>query len=341
MSIPVPDQLTPRGPVDATPARRPGSVRRTTTIDMTWTAGLGTDLHLAGRGRDLLTPYRGDATVLSEQAVAVDVSPERRILGFAVRETAQGASRDVAGLVGRSAMGGFRAAVAEQAPELIEAGTPASLLTDDTPGATLISGFAHSRWVPVERLLAVSEAKGHLRSMEGICSGFMPGSSGLAPDGTSRWTHRTRSVRPLAEDPDPWAWHEVPTITELSMRRMRRIDVWVQDGQIRVDAMFQDSATTPEGGRDAVHEYTVTAAADLATGELVEVTPVPRVLPYAECPLATQQVGRLVGVPLTELRAVVLERLAGVAGCTHLNDALRALADVPHLVGLLEGGASD
>lgn len=340
MSIPVPDELAPRGPVDATPARRPGSVRRTTTIDMTWAGGLGTDLHLSGRGRDLLTPRRGHPTVLSDQAVAVDVSPERRILGFAVRDAPSGAVREVSELVGRSAMSGFRAAVAEQVPELIEAGTPASLLTDDTPGATLISGFAHSRWVPVERLLAVSRAQGHVRSMEGICTGFMPGSSSLAPDGSSRWTHRTRSVRPLADDPDPWAWHDVPVITELSMRRMRRIDVWIEDGTVRADAMFQDSATTPEGGRDAVHEYTVTATADRTSGELVEVTPVPRVLPYAECPLATQQVGRLIGVPLTELRSVVLERLAGVAGCTHLNDALRALADVPHLVELLEGTTS-
>lgn len=340
MPIPVPEELAARGPVDATPPRRPGSVRRTTTIDMTWTDGLGTDLHLAGRGRDLLTPYRGDPRVLREQVVTVDVSPERRVLGFDVRDLPQGASREVPELVGRSAMGGFRAAIADVAPELIDAGTPASLLIDDTPGATLISGFAHSRWIPVDRLLAVSRAQGHVRSMEGICTGLMPGSSGLAPDGSSRWTHRTRAVRPLAEDPDPWAWHDVPTVTELSMRRMRRIDVWVEGGAIRIDAMFQDSATTPDGGRDAVHEYTLTAVADLAAGVLVEVMPVPRVLPYAECPLATQQVGRLVGVPLTELRSVVLERLAGVAGCTHLNDALRALADVPHLLASLDGPAS-
>jgi Protein of unknown function (DUF2889) len=342
MSIPVPDELTPRGPVDSTPPRRPGSIRRTTTIDMTWVGGLGTELRLAGRGRDLFTPAIGSPSVLADQGVAVEVSPERRVLRFGVREEATGAFREVPELVGRSAMGGFRAAVAEQVPELIEAGTPSSLLVDDTPGATLISGFAHSRWIPVERLLAVSKAQGHVRpSMEGICTGFMPGSSSLAPGGTTRWTHRTRAVMPLADDSDAWAWHEAPVIEEVSMRRMRRIDVWAEDGLIRIDSMFQDSATTPEGGRDAVHEYTVSATADRANGKLLEVTPVPRVLPYAECPLATQQVGRLIAVPLAELRAVVLERLAGVAGCTHLNDAVRAMADVPALVGLLEHGAPD
>jgi hypothetical protein len=36
--------------------------------------------------------------------------------------------------------------------------------------------------------------------------------------------------------------------------------------------------------------------------------------------------------PLPELREKVLAELKGTAGCTHLNDALRALAEVPALV---------
>jgi hypothetical protein len=58
---------------------------------------------------------------------------------------------------------------------------------------------------------------------------------------------------------------------------------------------------------------------------------VPRVLPYGECPLAVTYVGALTGLPLSELRGAVLERLRGPLGCTHLNDMLRALADVPAL----------
>ena len=60
-------------------------------------------------------------------------------------------------------------------------------------------------------------------------------------------------------------------------------------------------------------------------------TPVPRVLPYDECPLAVRNVAALAGLPLSELRGAVLERLRGPLGCTHLNDMLRALADVPVL----------
>jgi hypothetical protein len=35
------------------------------------------------------------------------------------------------------------------------------------------------------------------------------------------------------------------------------------------------------------------------------------------------------------LRERVLDELKGTAGCTHLNDMLRALAEVPVLVGAL------
>ena len=42
--------------------------------------------------------------------------------------------------------------------------------------------------------------------------------------------------------------------------------------------------------------------------------------------------GKPVASPLPELREKVLVELRGTAGCTHLNDALRALAEVPVLV---------
>ena len=115
--------------------------------------------------------------------------------------------------------------------------------------------------------------------------------------------------------------------------------MWAVGAVLHVDAFFQDSSTLPEGGRQSIHEYTLTAQADLVTGIVHSVTPVPRVLPYDECPLAVQNVSVLVGLPLRDLRGAVLERLRGPLGCTHLNDMLRALAAVPELARQLTVGA--
>jgi hypothetical protein len=320
-----------RGPADSTPARRPGSLRRTTTIDMRWADGWGTDLVLEGLARDLSTPTDGDPVVLADRTMRVDVATDRSIL--AIRSDP--ALPELAELVGVKAGSGFRARLHDVLPDGAD-GDPVFLMLDDIPGATLISGFAFAQWYPIEELLEEGRSASTVkRTMTGICTGFMPGSSGLAPDGTSRWTHRTQQVAPLEASVDVLAWHEIQQISELSMRRARRIDVWFEDDEVRVDAMFQDSSTRPEGGRIAVHEYTLTATADLSTMTLSTVSPVPHVLPYAECPLAVLNAETLVGTPLADLRRVVLERLQGVAGCTHLNDALRALADVPHLAARL------
>jgi hypothetical protein len=134
---------------------------------------------------------------------------------------------------------------------------------------------------------------------------------------------------------DDLAWHPHASPAGVSMRRARRVDVWVGGPVIHVDAFFQDSSTVPEGGRQAIHEYTLTAEADLGSRTLRSVRPVPGVLPYAECPLAVRNVSALAGLPLSELRQAVLERLRGPLGCTHLNDMLRSLADVPELASQL------
>jgi hypothetical protein len=114
-------------------------------------------------------------------------------------------------------------------------------------------------------------------------------------------------------------------------RRARRSDVWIDGGVIAIDAGFQDSAGDPEHGRVAVHEYRISATADAQSGKLLTLAPDARILPFMECPSAAARASDLLGAPLRELRSIVLERLAKTNGCTHLNDALRALAEVPVL----------
>jgi hypothetical protein len=127
----------------------------------------------------------------------------------------------------------------------------------------------------------------------------------------------------------------------VGMRRARRIDVWL-DQTIVIDSAFQDSATMrpgtmpqgtiPSGGRSVVHEYRLRATADPDSFQILSAEAEPRVLPFVECTAAAANVSRLVGVPLPELRERVLAELRGTAGCTHLNDALRALAEAPALI---------
>ncbi len=119
------------------------------------------------------------------------------------------------------------------------------------------------------------------------------------------------------------------------MRRARRIDVWRDVEGIHIDAAFQDSASTPTGDRAVLHEYQLAASVDPVTLNLTALEALPRVLPFPECTAAPDHMHKLLQTPVGRLRERVLDSLPGTAGCTHLNDALRAMAEVPVLVAYL------
>ena len=318
----------PQNPAGPAPLRRPGSVRRTSTIDMTWPGGRGTSLQLVCRARDVFTPLGGGPpVVLADEAAQVRMSTDRTVEAIACDPPRPGIER----LVGARGGGHLRAALEKLLPEEKASGAPLYLLLDDLSGASLISAWALSRWTDEWLRVRNESQSAPPRPMEGICIGFRPGSSALRRDEGERVLHNCTRVPPLANPADPAGWHEVADLQGVTMRRARRIDVWLDD-MIRVDAHFQDSASVPEGGeRMAVHEYLLTASADPATGTLASVSADPRTLPYRECPAAAGNVGRVLGAPMRDLRMIVLQELAKTAGCTHLNDALRALAEVPVL----------
>ena len=99
--------------------------------------------------------------------------------------------------------------------------------------------------------------------------------------------------------------------------------------------MFRDSAWDPDGRELVVHEYQIFGQADGATGVLLSVTAVPRVLPYAECPGAAPNAAWMAGTELRAMRREVLAQLRNADCCTHLNDGLRSLAEVPVLAASL------
>jgi len=330
MAVHIPVGVRVLGPAIPTPARRPGSVRRTSTIDAIWPDGAGTPMHLIGRSRDLLTPADGsDAAVLIEDTIQAVVEPDRTTIELSCSPPRV----DLQPLVGVKGGGGSRTRVVQLLPEEVEAGTPLYLLLDDLSGATLVSGFAYTHWRDKGEGydLTSPEAKARKISMEGICAGFQKGASALGVDGNPPAVHAIQPVPIVTREDDPLAWHQLYEVTDVSARRSRRIDVWREDGEVVIDAFFQDAGTSPAGPRIAVHEYTIQARMDAMTGLVTSIAAIPQVLPFAECPLASVNVGRLVGQPLRRFRSLVNELLPGIDGCTHMNDALRALAEVPVL----------
>jgi DUF2889 family protein len=327
----------PRNPAARPPARRPGSVRRTSTMLMTWPGGFGTQLRLDGRARDLLTPRRGAARVLAQDELHFGIGPDRTLEDVEVAPNRPGIGR----LVGARGGAGLRSVLSEVAPAEHEAGTPLGLLLDDVAGSTLIAGFAWSRWRDWKDMMSPATGSGAppppRRTMVGICAGFRPGSKALGDDGSSHpeMRHNVAGVPPLADPDDPLGWHDLDPHPPVAMRRARRIDVRLDGDSIAIDAMFRDSCWQPDGLEVAVHEYSIDASIDRASGVVTSVAATPRVLPFAECPAAAPNATWMVGATARELRTEVLDRLRATNCCTHLNDALRALAEVPILAAEL------
>jgi hypothetical protein len=286
---------------------------------------------MVGRARDIVTPISGGAPITcAEDGFEALLSPERCIISIEATPPRAGLSR----LVGERGGGGLRKVLEQAVPAERGNATPLYLILDDISGASLVAGWAWSQWDPNWMQNSRAALKGFdlekaFRSREGICTGFAPGSSAFVVAGTNRDGTPTPDLR-NPDDPD--GWHAMTAQDgRIGLRRARRIDVRLTD-VIVIDSAFQDSATTSAGGRAVVHEYRLMATADPRSLQLLSVEAEPRVLPFVECPGAAMNASRLLGTPLPELRDRVLAELKGTAGCTHLNDALRALAEVPVLV---------
>ena len=322
--------LVVSGPSGCAPVRPANSVRRTSTVDMSWVDGFGSQLRLDGRSRDALTRDPADAPeVLRAATMNAGIGLGRTIQDISATPTPANLQR----LVGCSGGGRLRGALEQHLPEELANGTPLYLLLDDISGTSLISGFVWSRWM--KNWMKDPDATRQGPNMAGVCIGFAPGSANMDENGVPAQGHEVQPVVSLVNPQDPHGWHERPDPPKVFMCRARRIDVWVDDHEIHIDSAFQDTAGDPEFGRIAVHEYLLRATADRATGRITKLDPDPRVLPYATCPGAVARARELVGTPLADLRSVVLDRLAKTNGCTHLNDALRALAEVPILIDYL------
>ena len=327
-----------RSTANPAPPRAANSVRRTMSIDVYWPEGEAGNRLFIGRCRDYHTPAGGGTGKLLDEAQYRATLDENRTIK-AITATPAPAKLDQ--LVGVRGGNHLRLFIKETMPELMAEGLPIYLPLDDISGTALVSSFAWSQWHGdwVERMRAnfkPGEFEKIMESRVNICWGLQEGNSGVTGESARRDIAQA-DAGDVRNPADPEGWHELTEMDGPGFRRARRIEVQrdVEAGLIRIDAAFQDSAKRKTSGRVAIHEYNLRATADLATGELLTLEPEARILPFGECPGAIHNTQRLIGRSLLEIREAVLEQLRGPHGCTHLNDALRALAEVPKLAGYL------
>ncbi len=344
----LPDAAGPHRPVSTTVARRPGSVRRTSTIDTARPDGLLGDLVVTARARDLRTGLDGAPAVVDEAQMAARIDgATRQLVSIQTRPQVPGLDRLVGCLVGA----GFRATMAQVMPDQRDAGTLAHLLLDDLVGASLVSGYAIQRGGALEGTGPAGDAGRRGPDMSAIMLAQDDLCAGWAHDATMMVTIRSTGSVPmpsgppapvLERDDDPWAWHRLDPLAPHSMRRRRRLDVVApapgadgEDAGYHLDVHFRDSHVDEHRVETVVHEYSVSGRLDATGTRFDEVGARADVLPWMECPAALDSASRLVGLPLTDVRDRVRREFKGTSTCTHLNDTLRSLGDVSRLIAAL------
>ena len=317
-----------RAPTSFTPARKPHSARRTMSIDVTWPAGFDSPGRFVGYARDVVTILDREDPHLLRVGKVLALADRGNVISVE-SDPPLSALRDLAGIRPWK----LRNALDNLIPEEKLRGTPLYLLLDDLVGSTLVAPWAEFAWNKRWPGMSHEDVAVQRSKMTGVCIGFAVGSSAFAAAEPSEMEQERLRVEPVTRKEDPSGWHVLPEDPGPTYRRARRIDVWRNEDRIEIDSAFQDSALLRDGTRAAVHEYGLSASADAMSMRLLSVHARPGILPFAECRAAPVNLACLHGTPLAQLRETVLSKLAKTAGCTHLNDVVRALSEVPVLAG--------
>ncbi|OBG94151.1 hypothetical protein A5697_02505 [Mycobacterium sp. E3251] len=313
------DILGPRRPfVDEAPQLAAGRRRRTSTIDTHPDEAGGSLADL--RARDVVGAEGGRVEVLGEIRMRAHLTDQ------VVDDITSPAGLDA--LLGCRVGAGFRAKVGRLFPEEAERASLLHLLLDDWVGATLVSGYA-TQYAAIIEGVEEKMPLGIADRMAGICAGFAPDASLIA------YTRR-HDVIPTGRGPSAPplnGLHEVEPLRARGMRRYRRLDLAeVDTGSAHFQAHFRDSHMDDDLVETIVHEYTVAGTLDTSRRVITEVNAEVRVLPWQECPGAIGSASRIRGMTLAELRDRIRGEFVGTSTCTHLNDTLRAIADLDALL---------
>jgi hypothetical protein len=336
----VPERAGPAHPLASSPARGPGSARRTTSIDTSRPEGLRRNSVVDARARDLFTDSSGRARQEHAQSFLARIAPDRKLLSIA----ADPPEPRLSGLIGLPVGPGFRARMAAILPDHAQGQTLLYALLDDLPGATLVSGYAVQRGdaVPAKVPVRGDDTMAlHVGAAENMCAGW-------ATEATIVVTFRQKGSIPapigpeapgLERDGDAQSWHRMDPLPLESTRRRRRLDLLPSleaDRPWAFDSHFRDSYRDALGEETVVHEYVVAGVLDNSRTRIAEARTDARVLPWVECPGAVVSTARMTEKSLTELRAEVRSEFVGTTTCTHLNDAFRFLSDLVPLRALVD-----
>ena len=229
-------------------------------------------------------------------------------------------------LVGQRVGPGFRQSTTDLLAGRLPPNSLLHHLLDDWSGANLVSGYAMQRRADREGQSLRTSAE-HLAGSIDICAGW-------TEDGSIMTTVRRTNVVPTALGPTIPLGDRPPVE---STRRRRRVDLWRDGDRCRFEEHFRDSYVEGYDAESVLHEYLVHGTVDPDGLTVTSIEAEALVLPWQECPRALASAQRIVGWPVAELRARVRAELVGTSTCTHLNDTLRALADLSVLADLLPG----
>jgi hypothetical protein len=307
-------------PVTRLPDRRPGSVRRISSLAIEPAGEWDNGTVVTGVSQDSVV---GDGTVIVLRTASVTAA-----LDAGSRLTSVGGdlpANVAAALIGRSPVSGFRKELARLAPAGLDPGSPSAAILDDLPTVRLISGYARLMELPPP----VTEGRSAAPTLN-VCRGWAADgtASRLAAAGESVITGTPPAPRfaaLLGEAPHGTASFAEPPLRPRSMRRRRVLDLVRVGPDLEVYQYFRDSHIDIGGGEGSLHEYVMTARLSSAELVLQDISVEPRALPFPECRLAAVNARLLVGLPVGAIEGSVRSALGGTMGCTHLNDVLRFL----------------
>lgn len=304
-------------PQPGTPARIPGSIRRSSHIGVQ-TVDDSVEILVHGAVRDVVTDQAHDGRTAGAAVLDCVVRPDRTVSSV----TSEPSEPALANLVGLVAHRGWRAA----AREVVDADSPLSFLLDDVPIALLLSSYGALR----QGALDLPSVQPLMSRMRNLCAGWASDATPMRIIDAGEPMPLPGVVPvPVSDETDPLATESREPPVPGEVRRVRRLDV-VPGETVTLHASFRDTWCDSAGAEGVLHEYVLTATLD-GDRRVATIHAEPRVLPYNECSLAAASPGRLVGLRIEDVAAEV-KATADTTTCTHLDDLLRSLEAVPALL---------